>query len=135
MASVVLETLKLELATRAMVQYWISSFVDHCSISTLNLLRKTLLITTVVPDYYICAVKSRFTDLLSFSIASALISHYFTGKECALSYYTDDACYSPYSWTIIAAMVFYIACFSTGEGTALMDCRKWDQGAKPSNLI
>jgi len=37
--------------------------------------------------------------------------------ECVLSYYTVDACYSPYSWTIIAAMVFYIACFATGIGT------------------
>eukprot|EP00116_Pleurobrachia_bachei_P003200 sb/3463462/ len=32
-------------------------------------------------------------------------------------YRTDDVCYSPYSWTLIAAMVFYIAMFATGIGT------------------
>ncbi|XP_063677290.1 proton myo-inositol cotransporter-like isoform X2 [Bolinopsis microptera] len=37
--------------------------------------------------------------------------------EPDIKYRAQDVCYSPYSWTIIAAMVFYIAMFATGIGT------------------
>jgi len=34
-----------------------------------------------------------------------------------VKYRVSDICYSPYSWTIIVTMVFYIAMFATGIGT------------------